>query len=175
MLCETPLTNSSLVIASLSQFSIRIFSLSFTSLYFFFCFCISWPAMRAVRSASCRPSSFCTALKNLQIDGWGPSSRVCMALCHPSNLLFVLGKPSCVRCHTFHRLGAKTGFFRFPRLSWVYPLKKLLVGVILIIFGHFASSDFKVWLRWCWSAYICIFKVSVNIGYIRIDILQSIL
>ena len=27
------------------------------------------------------------------------------------------------------------------------PLKKLLVGVILIIFGHFASSDFKVWLR----------------------------
>ena len=29
-------------------------------------------------------------------------------------------------------------------------LKKLLVRVILIIFGHFASSDFKVWLRW-WS------------------------
>ena len=26
-------------------------------------------------------------------------------------------------------------------------LKKLLVRVILIIFGHFASSDFKVWLR----------------------------
>ena len=30
-------------------------------------------------------------------------------------------------------------------------LKKLLVRVILIIFGHFASSDFKVWLRW-WVA-----------------------
>ena len=29
------------------------------------------------------------------------------------------------------------------------PLKKLLAGVILVIFGHFASSDFKVWLRWC--------------------------
>ena len=29
------------------------------------------------------------------------------------------------------------------------PLKKLLVGVILLIFGHFASSDFKVWLRSC--------------------------
>ena len=27
------------------------------------------------------------------------------------------------------------------------PLKKLLVRVILVIFGHFASSDFKVWLR----------------------------
>ena len=27
-------------------------------------------------------------------------------------------------------------------------LKKLLVRVILVIFGHFASSDFKVWLRW---------------------------
>ena len=26
-------------------------------------------------------------------------------------------------------------------------LKKLLVRVILVIFGHFASSDFKVWLR----------------------------
>ena len=26
-------------------------------------------------------------------------------------------------------------------------LKKMLVRVILIIFGHFASSDFKVWLR----------------------------
>ena len=24
------------------------------------------------------------------------------------------------------------------------PLKKLLVGVILVIFGHFTSSDFKV-------------------------------
>ena len=29
------------------------------------------------------------------------------------------------------------------------PLKKLLVRVILVIFSHFASSDFKVWLRWC--------------------------
>ena len=29
------------------------------------------------------------------------------------------------------------------------PLKKLLAGVILVIFGHFASSDFKVWLRSC--------------------------
>ena len=27
------------------------------------------------------------------------------------------------------------------------PLKKLLVRVILVIFRHFASSDFKVWLR----------------------------
>ena len=27
------------------------------------------------------------------------------------------------------------------------PLKKLLVRVILFILGHFASSDFKVWLR----------------------------
>ena len=27
------------------------------------------------------------------------------------------------------------------------PLKKLLVGVILDSFGHFASSNFKVWLR----------------------------
>ena len=27
------------------------------------------------------------------------------------------------------------------------PLKKLLAGVILVIFGHLASSDFKVWLR----------------------------
>ena len=27
------------------------------------------------------------------------------------------------------------------------PLKILLVRVILVIFGHFASSDFKVWLR----------------------------
>ena len=27
------------------------------------------------------------------------------------------------------------------------PLKKLLVGVTSVIFGHFASSDFKVWLR----------------------------
>ena len=26
-------------------------------------------------------------------------------------------------------------------------LKNLLVRVILVIFGHFASSDFKVWLR----------------------------
>ena len=26
-------------------------------------------------------------------------------------------------------------------------LKKLLVRVILVSFGHFASSDFKVWLR----------------------------
>ena len=26
-------------------------------------------------------------------------------------------------------------------------LKKLLVRVIFVIFGHFASSDFKVWLR----------------------------
>ena len=26
-------------------------------------------------------------------------------------------------------------------------LKELLVRVILVIFGHFASSDFKVWLR----------------------------
>ena len=26
-------------------------------------------------------------------------------------------------------------------------LKKLLVRSILVIFGHFASSDFKVWLR----------------------------
>ena len=29
------------------------------------------------------------------------------------------------------------------------PLKKLLAGVILVIFGHFASSDFKVWLQPC--------------------------
>ena len=29
-------------------------------------------------------------------------------------------------------------------------LKKLLVKVILVIFGNFASSDFNVWLRW-WS------------------------
>ena len=29
------------------------------------------------------------------------------------------------------------------------PFKKLLVRVILVIFGHFASSDFKVWLRSC--------------------------
>ena len=29
------------------------------------------------------------------------------------------------------------------------PLKKLLAMVILVIFGHFASSDFKVWLRSC--------------------------
>ena len=27
------------------------------------------------------------------------------------------------------------------------PLKKLLARVILVIFRHFASSDFKVWLR----------------------------
>ena len=27
------------------------------------------------------------------------------------------------------------------------PLKKLLVRVILVIFGHFTSSDFKVWLQ----------------------------
>ena len=27
-------------------------------------------------------------------------------------------------------------------------LKNLLVRVILVIFGHFALSDFKVWLRW---------------------------
>ena len=27
------------------------------------------------------------------------------------------------------------------------PLKKLLAGVISVIFGHFASLDFKVWLR----------------------------
>ena len=27
------------------------------------------------------------------------------------------------------------------------PLKKLLDRVILVIFGNFASSDFKVWLR----------------------------
>ena len=26
-------------------------------------------------------------------------------------------------------------------------LKKLLVRVTLVIFGHFASSDFEVWLR----------------------------
>ena len=26
-------------------------------------------------------------------------------------------------------------------------LNKLLVRVIMVIFGHFASSDFKVWLR----------------------------
>ena len=29
------------------------------------------------------------------------------------------------------------------------PLKTLSVGVIFVIFGDFASSDFKVWLRPC--------------------------
>ena len=34
------------------------------------------------------------------------------------------------------------------------PLKKMLFGVILVIFGHFSSSDFKVWLRFCHGATI---------------------
>ena len=50
-------------------------------------------------------------------------------------------------CHYHGR-----SYYRGPRLflsrSWVHPSKKLLVRVILVIFGHFASSDFKVWLRW---------------------------
>ena len=33
-------------------------------------------------------------------------------------------------------------------------LKKVLVRIILAIFGHFASSDFKVWLRW-WLQQFC--------------------
>ena len=33
-------------------------------------------------------------------------------------------------------------------------LKKMLVRVILVNFGHFASSDFKVWLRWCIASHL---------------------
>ena len=42
--------------------------------------------------------------------------------------------------------GRVIALFVFVQIMGI-PLKKLLGGVILVIFGPFASSDFKVWLR----------------------------
>ena len=42
------------------------------------------------------------------------------------------------------------------------PLKKLLAGVIVVIFGHFASSDFKVWLLSCAGIFANVSLISLK-------------
>ena len=100
-LWATPRRNSARLRTPSSCLLIAFWSRVFKSAYFLAGFWTSCPEMNAVNSAKLSASSFWRTRKKRQIEGCGFSTWVCIAQCHPSNLLLVLGSPSTVRRRTF--------------------------------------------------------------------------